>query len=266
MKPRSKTAFSILETTSLLFLYTHSTSCYHKNGARSRKTRTAYRVHSDLLIHSSLAVSRQLITAAPFQHVVVGSASCNIPYTTRRTNLTSNFRVYLSGSTGDPKTTNVFGFCLTRWFFQSYSRFGWFGKSILLRIVEARLFTGRMPFLLPNEQHLSTEYNNSLQNSVIISSHSRGVWNTYLTGKLLCVFGERLFTGRIPWRPSNAAGTLNYVLTITNRNTSKVWYHVWWFDWLSVWWWRPWFPAQVACVPACESRRGTEARTELRQT
>jgi len=54
---------------------------YHKNGARSRSTLTACRVHSDLLIHSSLAVSRQLMTAAPFQQVIVGSKSCS---TTRK--------------------------------------------------------------------------------------------------------------------------------------------------------------------------------------
>ena len=50
---------------------------YQRNGARSRSTLTAYLAHSALLIHSSLAVSRQLITAAPFQHVSVGSASYN---------------------------------------------------------------------------------------------------------------------------------------------------------------------------------------------
>jgi len=64
---------------------TCSNSCYHKNGARSRNTRTAYRVHSDLVIHSSLAVSRQLITAAPFQHVIVGSTSWTQPTHTHKT-------------------------------------------------------------------------------------------------------------------------------------------------------------------------------------
>ena len=50
---------------------------HQRNGARSRRTRTAYRLHSDRVIHSSLAVSKQLITAAPFQHVIRGSRSCN---------------------------------------------------------------------------------------------------------------------------------------------------------------------------------------------
>jgi len=57
-------------------------TCYHKNDALSRSTRMAYLAHSDLLIHSSFAVSRQLITAAPFQQVIVDSTSYTHTLTT----------------------------------------------------------------------------------------------------------------------------------------------------------------------------------------
>jgi len=48
----------------------------------------------------------------------------------------------------------TFNFCLTCQFFRNYSILG---QAIPLETVGAGLFTGQMPFLLPNQHHQSTK-------------------------------------------------------------------------------------------------------------